>query len=594
MRCLAVTSLLLLAAVLASVAPAAADKRGIRVGGKSAEDYVAEQTGKSWAVVIGINDYKDPKIRRLKYAVADAKAVGQELERRGFQVTYLLNQQATERGIKTELRTKLRQRAGKDDRVVIYYAGHGQDDKVEGTKTMGYILPVDGELDNVPGSGISMVLVKELADGLAAKQVLFLMDACYGGVAGQQTRALPKMTEAYLKQITREKGRQLITAGGADQEALEASDAGHGLFTYYLLRGLTEGHADLNDDGIVPTSELYAYLDSKVFTDAQMKGHTQRPELWTMSPEKGEFVFFTSAHPLPSPPPLAGEGRVGEGKVGGGPSAALTRKQQELAALEEEARRAEEETKQAELDRQIAEKRRQIEEQKKKKLEVASLPTPSLPRQTGREITGKDGAPMVLVPEGEFLYGDNKERRSLSAFYMDKYEVTTKFYAAFLQATNRAKPTYWNDVSLVSDGDRPVIGVTWHDADAYCRYYGKRLPTEQEWEKAARGTDGRKYPWGNEEPSSQHANFGKCCNWKGYATLASVESYEAGKSPYGFYHMAGNVWEWTSSDYESGAKVVRGGAWLDGANLLVSTLRGGWLPDPGGVNLGFRCVQDAR
>lgn len=272
-----------------------ATRRIDAVDGKSPAEFVATQTGKSWAVVIGIDNYQDPKIPRLKYAVADARAVGKELERRGYQVTLLVNEQATERAINTELRSKLRQRTGKDDRVVVYYAGHGQDDKLEGSKTMGYLLPVDGELENIPGTGISMGVVKELADALPAKHVLFLMDACYGGVAGQQTRALPKTSEAYVKQITRERGRQLITAGGADQEALEASDGGHGLFTAYLLKGLTEGLADLNNDGIIPASELYAYLDSRVFSEAQMRGHQQRPEIWTLSAEKGEFVFFTTA-----------------------------------------------------------------------------------------------------------------------------------------------------------------------------------------------------------------------------------------------------------------------------------------------------------
>jgi formylglycine-generating enzyme required for sulfatase activity len=187
---------------------------------------------------------------------------------------------------------------------------------------------------------------------------------------------------------------------------------------------------------------------------------------------------------------------------------------------------------------------------------------------------------------------------TLPAFYMDKYELTTARYAKFLQETGRATPGKWNEASLVSDGDRPVIGVTWHDADAYCRQYGKRLPTEQEWEKAARGTDGRKYPWGNEEPTSRYAKYdldGKA-SWNGYATLATVESYESGRSPYGMYHMAGNVWEWTSSDYDSSNKVLRGGSWFNYAFNLRSTVRLWYNPTSwlNYVLLGFRCAQDAR
>ncbi|TAL10412.1 MAG: hypothetical protein EPO02_07670 [Nitrospirae bacterium] len=206
-------------------------------------------------------------------------------------------------------------------------------------------------------------------------------------------------------------------------------------------------------------------------------------------------------------------------------------------------------------------------------------------------LIGKDGAPMVLVPTGEFLYGNEKRRLSLPAFYMDKFEVTTKRYAVFMEATKRAAPDRWSEVNQMRDGDRPVIGVNWYEADAYCRYFGKRLPTVQEWDKAARGADGRKYPWGNEEPTSQHANFGKCCDWKGYTSLVPAESYEAGKSPYGIYNMFGNVSEWTSSDGANGSKVLRGGSWLD---FVAGLMWDEAAPRLRFITHGFRCAQDAR
>jgi formylglycine-generating enzyme required for sulfatase activity len=208
---------------------------------------------------------------------------------------------------------------------------------------------------------------------------------------------------------------------------------------------------------------------------------------------------------------------------------------------------------------------------------------------------------MVLVPEGEFLYGDkgwfsDMQRLSLPAFYMDKYEVSTKLYATFIQDTGRVQPDDWSkQVALVGSGDRPVVNVTWHDADTYCRHYGKRLPTEQEWEKSARGTDGRKYPWGNEEPSSQYANYGKNYPSNNFYKdrLTPVGNYEAGKSPYGIYDLAGNVWEWTSSD-EGSSKVIRGGAWTHGADWLRSTGRANGSPTLRYSYFGFRCAQDAR
>ncbi len=230
------------------------------------------------------------------------------------------------------------------------------------------------------------------------------------------------------------------------------------------------------------------------------------------------------------------------------------------------------------------------------------------PGQTRREIAGKDGALMALVPAGEFPYGDKNECVFLPAFYVDKYKVTTSRYAQFMQDAQRmlraaaTEIPAWNDMNLAIDGKRPVIGVNWYGANAYCRYYGKRLPTEQEWEKAARGTDGRKYPWGNEQPTDQHANFGKCtslldndrCDWKGYSqTLTMVGIFESGKSPYGVYDMAGNVEEWTSSDSDDIGKVVRGSTWTTDAERLRSVSRNKAFPPDRFVTIGFRCAQDA-
>lgn len=264
---------------------------GIAVDGRDAAEYVTEHTGAGWAVVIGIDGYQyAPKLR---YAVSDAREVARVLGEQGFQTTVLYDTQATRRAIVSELGGKLVKKVSPRDRVLIYYAGHGVEQKVEGGKVMGYLLPVDGEMDDFAGTSISMGLIKELADALPSKHVLFVIDSCYGGIAGQSFRSanLSKATEDYVRFITRERGRQVITAGGADQEALESPEWGHSVFTHYFLNGIEEGLADLNNDGIIPASELYTYLDSRVYAAAQLKGHTQRPELWSLAAEKGEFVF---------------------------------------------------------------------------------------------------------------------------------------------------------------------------------------------------------------------------------------------------------------------------------------------------------------
>src|SRR5215207_5682365 len=129
-----------------------------------------------------------------------------------------------------------------------------------------------------------------------------------------------------------------------------------------------------------------------------------------------------------------------------------------------------------------------------------------------RERVGKDGAPALLIPAGTFVGGDdeNSPRRELfvDAFYLDEYEVTVGRYARFLQATGNVRPPEeWETVDLKNGADLPVIGVDWQDANNYCQWVGRRLPTDAEWERAARGTDERKYPWGDEPPTAEHARF---------------------------------------------------------------------------------------
>lgn len=257
------------------------------------------------------------------------------------------------------------------------------------------------------------------------------------------------------------------------------------------------------------------------------------------------------------------------------------------------------------------------EEARRFPLETPSTATspymPSLP--PSQIIAGQDRASMVLIPAGEYMMGsldgnaDEAPRHAvyLDAFYLDRYEVTTAQYAMFLRKTHRAEPARWSEVHMVRDRDRPVIGVDWHDANAYCRYYHKRLPTEAEWEKAARGTDGRIYPWGNDDPTDQHANFNKCCSWDGYEILAEVGSLEAGKSPYGIYNMGGNVREWVEDWYDAHYyrdspsrnppgppqgywKVLRGGSWHSDADNLRATLRYRQAPEVRFNHIGFRCA----
>jgi len=167
------------------------------------------------------------------------------------------------------------------------------------------------------------------------------------------------------------------------------------------------------------------------------------------------------------------------------------------------------------------------------------------------------GLEFVRIPAGEFLYGEEKERKSLPEFSITKYPVTVRQYRLFCQVTNRKMPVppSWGWID-----DHPMVNVTWHDAAAFAQWAGGSLPTERQWEKAARGTDGREYPWGNTfDESKCVCSVGK----KDSASTAPVGSCPAGASPYGCMDMAGNVYEWCEDWYDSSKedRVLRGGYW---------------------------------
>ena len=249
-----------------------ADTSSSTVNGKVPAQYIAETQGKSWAVIIGIDKYLN--LAGLAYAVDDAKSVARMLGRQGFTVTSLYNTQATKKAILQELRQNLVAQVQKNDRVLIFFAGHIGETPGKGKQQpVGYMMPVDTEPGLLADTAISVDLLRELSESLPAKQVLFLIDICYGGIAGRSQRSFPPMTSNYLKMIASEPARQLITAGGTGQQALAGPKWKHSVFTYYLLEGIGKGKGDLNGDGIIPASELFAFLDEHVQSAALTHKH---------------------------------------------------------------------------------------------------------------------------------------------------------------------------------------------------------------------------------------------------------------------------------------------------------------------------------
>ncbi|HIA04386.1 MAG TPA: formylglycine-generating enzyme family protein [Myxococcales bacterium] len=251
---------------------------------------------------------------------------------------------------------------------------------------------------------------------------------------------------------------------------------------------------------------------------------------------------------------------------------------------------------------------------------LGEMPEPSLdyPEDLARTISGHDGATAVLVPAGFFWMGSHKEKKDekphrivyLDSYYIDESPVTNGQYLQFLEKSGHRKPSYFYARKAEADWEKhPVTFVSWDDAQAYAKWVHRRLPTEAEWEKAARGVDGRIWPWGNTDPADSETAWGQFGQEDSFPV--AVGSFPDGASPVGALDMAGGVWEWCQDQYdqffypksaprnpecEAGDpryRVARGGACNYSAFTARAAFRGWNLPSTRANCYGFRCVVDA-
>ncbi len=240
---------------------------------KSLSVNCIERRRNLWAVVVGIDSY--PNIRPLKYAVADARAFYDFLvvsnQVPADNVFLLLNEQATISALRSTLGTRVKNTAGADDMVIIYFAGHGAAERdmlsEDGDGLEKYLLPYEADLNDLYASALPMREVAHILHRIRSERLIFVADACYSGASGGRTVSVggvrANMSDRFLERLAGGKGKVIITASSANEVSVENDDLGHGVFTYYLLQGL-RGPADADADGLITVDEAYRYVSEKV------------------------------------------------------------------------------------------------------------------------------------------------------------------------------------------------------------------------------------------------------------------------------------------------------------------------------------------
>ncbi len=226
-----------------------------------------------WAVIIGIDKY--PKVRQLKYAVNDARIFYDHMVKYNQipaeNVILLLDQDATLTKIRSALGTGLKNKAAKDDMVLIYFAGHGATERdtqsPDGDGLEKYLLPVDADLKDLYATALPMGELSRIFNRIRSERLIYIADSCYSGASGGRTIGVSgtraSLSDAFMDRIAGGKGRVIITASGANEVSVENDELEHGVFTYFLIEGL-KGPADTDKDGIVTVDEAYNYVSRRV------------------------------------------------------------------------------------------------------------------------------------------------------------------------------------------------------------------------------------------------------------------------------------------------------------------------------------------
>ncbi len=620
--------ILLICLLLALSTPIIAqEERGFRIKDKSGNEVGLYEN--SYALLIGVSDYTNgwPKLYGVK---KDIPLVKSALEKQGF--TVVVVEDPTYKQLQEAFVSFIYKYGQKpNDRLLIYFSGHGHTMKLSYGGEMGYIVPVDAPNPNLDSIGflskaMDMQQIEVYAKRIQSKHAMFMFDSCFSGSIFAITRAVPES----ISYKTSRPVRQMITAGDADETVPDES-----IFCKQFVEAL-DGEGDTDSDGYVTGVELGEFLQKNVINYSRNGQHPQYGKIRDSLLDKGDFVFQISK-PVPTSP-SGSSFSLNDLKSEADRLESIERVKQSWASNLSEMKSAFDEVKSYESrdvtpslkatawsrfidsfkeDNPYSQDDDYMSQSAKERLDYwQNTKGETKPKidTSSNTIIGKDGAEMVLITAGEFQMGSNDGQDNekpvhsvyLDAFYMDKYEVTNAQYRKFMDATGYKAPSYWNDPKY-NDPKQPVVGVSWNDAKAYADWASKRLPTEAEWEKAARGgLAGKKYPL-SDNISHDDANYsgtGGKDQWKYTSPVGSFSP-----NGYGLYDMAGNVWEWCSDWYDSGyysnspesnptgpssgtSMVIRGGSWYYFDDILRVAYRYDLGSFPAsGVGLGFRCVQ---
>jgi len=587
------------------------------------------------AVVIGNANFEDAQaFPALRTPVNDARDFAEVLKKfGGFEVfDLLLNETADRIGRAIE---NLYSTAERGDLTLLYYSGHGY----RSASGRFYLAVRNTSLNLLRTTAIWEEFLRDAMMECRARHRVLILDCCYSGAIIQGTKesvAAPVSFESLKGQAS-----AVLASSGRVQQSFEEQER-NSLFTQFLLEGIKTGQADQDLDGEIEVRELFEYARQGV-----LGVRTNQSPMLDMMEQETKLLIARNPNP---PMALLGERLLKALDVDMLPEArrVAVEKLAELlqgsdARLAQAARRK--------LEELCGDDSRIVSEAARRALVLASQVSREGPDKLA--LTLAPGVEMVFVqvPAGVFLMGSKNENpmaldpekpqhmvKIPAEFWIARYPVTNAQFAAFVQATHYRTTAEEQDSSDAYDGKKrkntqgadwqhprgprsslkgkenhPVVMVSWLDALVYCRWLDEtyhselpegcqlRLPTEAEWEKAARGENGNEWPWGNNEPDETLCNFAE--NVK---DTTQVEQYSPqGDSPYGCADMAGNVWEWTHSlsieypykaddgredEESSGERVVRGGSFDSDLRSVRCACRAYGVSDVRDHDLGFRVV----